>query len=385
MISNYKFGNNQIQQNIADEFSPSLINYRIEHHEQEEMTPYNPAEVVAMREEKKRYEEEMKKQEQYDKNIQKYKQNIKKYNLKHQNSQKLNSEQNEKEQTKLNKIQRSKVYNETLRKNMKIKNAKKGKNNNNIKTNINQDNNNENNKKDNHESNIVNSEVHQYTENHPPSEMCDTFSFKNTVPNNDNSDDQNETTKDISDKILFQITEHSKTSLNSSEINNESLQDKINQNVLMVKNFRKTGLLPLTSGCVPINPNNYSNMFMETHSIQSEQSHYQPQKTPPVNHINTNTPSGELQQRRYKKALKKMMIEQLKNKSINIPSICSCGQLQRKIDSLLNENKSITPKDLMNVDCANNCIYYQKPGEYHKALSNIIQSIRNLKFDSYNK
>ena len=153
----------------------------------------------------------------------------------------------------------------------------------------------------------------------------------------------------------------------------------------MIKNFRKTGLLPMTSGCVPTNPSKYSNTFMETHSVQSEQSQYQPQRTPPVNHINTNTPSGELQQRRYKKALKKIMIEQLKNKSINIPSICSCGQLQRKIDSLLNENKSITPKDLMNVDCANNCIYYQKPGEYHKALSNIIQSIRNLKFDSYNK
>ena len=380
MISNYKFGNNQIQQNIADEFSPSLINYKIEHHEQEEMSQYNPAEVVAMREERRRYEDEMKKQEQYDKNLQKYKENIKKYNLKQQN---LHSEQIETEQTKLNKIQRSKEYNETLRKNMKIKNSKKEKNNNNSKVNLNQAQNHNN--KDNHESNIVNSEVHQYTENHPPSEMCDTFSFKNTVPNNDNSDDQNETTKDISDKILFQITEHSKTSLNSSEINNESLQDKINQNVMMIKNFRKTGLLPMTSGCVPTNPSNYSNTFMETHSVQSEQSQYQPQRTPPVNHINTNTPSGELQQRRYKKALKKMMIEQLKNKSINIPSICSCGQLQRKIDSLLNENKSITPKDLMNVDCANNCIYYQKPGEYHKALSNIIQSIRNLKFDSYNK
>ena len=379
MISNYKFGNNQIQQNIADEFSPSLINYKIEHHEQEEMNQYNPAEVVAMREERRRYEEEMKKQEQHNKNLKKYKENIKKYNLKQQN---LHSEQIETDQTKLNKIQRSKEYNETLRKNMKIKNSKKEKNNN-TKANLNQDNNHNN--KDNHESNIVNSEVHQYTENHPPSEMCDTFSFKNTVPNNDNSDDQTETTKDISDKILFQITEHSKTSLNSSEINNESLQDKINQNVMMIKNFRKTGLLPMTSGCVPTNPSNYSNMLMETHSVQSEQSQYQPQRTPPVNHINTNTPIGELQQRRYKKALKKMMIEQLKNKSINIPSICSCGQLQRKIDSLLNENKSITPKDLMNVDCANNCIYYQKPGEYHKALSNIIQSIRNLKFDSYNK
>ena len=70
------------------------------------------------------------------------------------------------------------------------------------------------------------------------------------------------------------------------------------------------------------------------------------------------------------------------SKKIDIPSICSCGQLQRKIDSLINENKLITQNDLMNVDCANNCIYYQKPGSYHRALTDIIQSIRTLQLEN---
>jgi hypothetical protein len=91
---------------------------------------------------------------------------------------------------------------------------------------------------------------------------------------------------------------------------------------------------------------------------------------------------NELQQKRYKNALRKLVIDRFNSKKIDIPSICSCGQLQRKIDSFLNDNKLITQNDLMNVDCANNCIYYQKPGNYHRALTDIIQSIRTLQLEN---
>ncbi|MCQ2820227.1 MAG: hypothetical protein MJ252_23425, partial [archaeon] len=116
-----------------------------------------------------------------------------------------------------------------------------------------------------------------------------------------------------------------------------------------------------------------NNSSMTNTSMNNSNSNYSHQPLQPL---------SNLQQKRYQKALKKLMIEQLKNKSIDIPSICSCGQLQRKIDSLLSENKTITYNDLMNVDCANNCIYYQKPSEYHRALTSIIQSIRNFNLDS---
>lgn len=91
---------------------------------------------------------------------------------------------------------------------------------------------------------------------------------------------------------------------------------------------------------------------------------------------------NELQQKRYKNALRRLVLDRFNSKKIDIPSICSCGQLQRKIDSFLNDNKLITQDDLMNVDCANNCIYYQKPGSYHRALTDIIQSIRTLQLEN---
>ena len=125
-----------------------------------------------------------------------------------------------------------------------------------------------------------------------------------------------------------------------------------------------------------------SNYFMNEPNIQPSK---YPEAYPHKNKINKKkmpNEMNELQQKRYKKALRKLVIDRLNSKKIDIPSICSCGQLQRKIDSLLNENKLITQNDLMNVDCANNCIYYQKPGSYHRALTDIIQSIRTLQLEN---
>lgn len=77
------------------------------------------------------------------------------------------------------------------------------------------------------------------------------------------------------------------------------------------------------------------------------------------------------------------MVEKFKEKSIIIPNICSCGQLQKKLDTLM-ENKNISIYSIINIECANNCIYYKNATEYHKALSDIIQSVKNLKFESFN-
>ena len=75
------------------------------------------------------------------------------------------------------------------------------------------------------------------------------------------------------------------------------------------------------------------------------------------------------------------MIEKFKDKNIVIPNICSCGQLQRKIDSLL-ENNNISVYSIMNVECANNCIYYNNNSGYQKALSDIIKSVKNFKLEN---
>lgn len=75
------------------------------------------------------------------------------------------------------------------------------------------------------------------------------------------------------------------------------------------------------------------------------------------------------------------MVEKFKEKNIIIPNICSCGQLQRKIDTLL-ENKNINVYSLMNIECANNCIYYNNNTDYQKALTDIIKSVKNFKLEN---
>ena len=93
---------------------------------------------------------------------------------------------------------------------------------------------------------------------------------------------------------------------------------------------------------------------------------------------------SELEKRRYVKALKNLMIEKFSEKNIVIPNICSCGQLQKKLDTLL-EKGNVSVLSIVNTECANNCIYYNNNKEYKKALNDIISSVKNLKFDSFVK
>jgi hypothetical protein len=230
----------------------------------------------------------------------------------------------------------------------------------------------------------------------------------------------------------------------NSGINKDmSIQQQINNNVSLIQKFRQTG--GTLNNENKMDENLYNNNYIENfnNNVPHPQPFIIPGKMPPKNndinsfnnpndlnindissiksginfstHLNTNTSNyinnsmnesnmpinnnntknknkamtykspyemNELQQKRYKKALRKLVIDRFNSKKIDVPSICSCGQLQRKIDSLLNENKLITQDDLMNVDCANNCIYYQKPGSYHRALTDIIQSIRTLQLEN---
>ena len=386
-----------IEQSIPNEFSPSLIYYHIDHNENLSNGYYNPAELTAMREERLRLEEEQKKQILYEENLQKYKNNIKKYNQIH-NQDTINETA-----ISVSSVQRGKEYNENLRKQMKIKNEKK--NQKKLKNNDNNEN-----KKQLNNNFIPINESKQFTQG---SEVMNTFSFKNnmnslTTEENINNinyenikNNNNNNVRDISGNILEQIIEQNSlynnisndNSINTNSMNNlNNIQEKINQNIEMVKNFRQNGLSSLFNDNKNLNNNdNFSHIIKQSEINDSISTSFYPSQYPnyPNNSFITsfnsnknfynNSNMTELQQKRYQKALRKMMIDQLKNNQINIPSICSCGQLQRKIDALLNENREITPDDLMNVDCANNCIYYQKPGEYHRALSNIIHGIRNLK------
>ena len=442
-----------INQSIPNEFSSTLIKYKVEHNPNIHYN-YNLAEITAMREERIRENKETQKRQQISDCIKNCKQNIAKYNQ--ENQSKINES--------ISSVQRGKEYNENLRKQMKLKAEMKKRN-----------------KEKEKEIDIKN-----YGE-----EMIPTFSFKeqteeldengnimskefyqnNNFSNSNENNKENNNVIDVSKNILSQMQENSEIT-NSHMINNSgmnfntniignnisnnknknlenkdmNIQKKINNNIEMIQKFRKTGAIFNNQENDIMNENNLdnndeqnlpqpepllikgnapiknANNFFRTQNIMSQQdlnindissiksgvnfstnlhmntnnSNYfinetniQPSKYPEnyrnkknMNKYNDPYEMNELQQKRYKKALRKLVIDRFNSKKIDIPSICSCGQLQRKIDSLINENKLITQNDLMNVDCANNCIYYQKPGSYHRALTDIIQSIRTLQLEN---
>ena len=435
-----------INQSIPNEFSSTLIKYKVEHNPNIHYN-YNLAEITAMREELIRENKENQKKQQISECIKNCKQNISKYNQQNETN-KINES--------ISSVQRGKEYNEYLRKQMRLKAEKKKKNK----------------EKEN--------DIKNYEE-----EILPTFSFKEQKDdgegninsnsnnfidsnNNENSNsfgnknNNNGNVIDVSKNILEQMQENNEAITNSQynhnhDVNNYnqnnlmrnniynnqisnnmnngdiSIQQKINNNIQMIQKFRKTGALnnyennntndveiipqpePLIqAGKIPfkndqnfasqqdININDISsiksggvnlstNFHMNTNNSNYfiNETNIQPSKYPEnfrnkknINRYKDPYEMNELQQKRYKKALRKLVIDRFNSKKIDIPSICSCGQLQRKIDSLLNENKLITQNDLMNVDCANNCIYYQKPGSYHRALTDIIQSIRTLQLEN---
>ena len=442
-----------INQSIPNEFSSTLIKYKVEHNPNIHYN-YNLAEITAMREERIRENKETQKRQQISDCIKNCKQNIAKYNQ--ENQSKINES--------ISSVQRGKEYNENLRKQMKLKAEMKKRN-----------------KEKEKEIDIKN-----YGD-----EMIPTFSFKeqteeldengnimykefyqnNNFSNSNENNKENNNVIDVSKNILSQMQENSEIT-NSHMINNSgmnfnaniignnisnnknknlenkdmNIQKKINNNIEMIQKFRKTGAIFNNQENDIMNENNLdnndeqnlpqpepllikgnapiknANNFFRTQNIMSQQdlnindissiksgvnfstnlhmntnnSNYfinetniQPSKYPEnyrnkknMNRYKDPYEMNELQQKRYKKALRKLVIDRFNSKKIDIPSICSCGQLQRKIDSLINENKLITQNDLMNVDCANNCIYYQKPGSYHRALTDIIQSIRTLQLEN---
>jgi len=71
--------------------------------------------------------------------------------------------------------------------------------------------------------------------------------------------------------------------------------------------------------------------------------------------------------------------DKFKYKSGIVPNICSCGQIQKKLDTYLIDYKT-SIYTMMNNDCANNCIYYNNNTAYQKAISDIMKSIKSLKF-----
>ena len=267
-------GNGIINQTIPNEFSSSLIKYKVEHNPNIHYN-YNLAEITAMREERLREDKENKKRQQITECIKNCKQNISKYNQQNETN-KINES--------ISSIQRGKEYNENLRKQMKMK-AEKKKKLNNKETEIN---------------------IKNYEE-----EVLPTFSFKEQQDNtenidldgnlysefyNNNNSENNNTNNniinntnviDVSKNIMEQIHENSEiynmsgnkfisynnisknnimnnniinNQNNNSDNKNKNIRQEINNNIQLIQNFRKNVALNNNSENNIINENDLNNI-----------------------------------------------------------------------------------------------------------------------------
>lgn len=149
-------------------------------------------------------------------------------------------------------------------------------------------------------------------------------------------------------------------------------QTSIKYGIETIKDFRKRGIV-----------NNYEKEIQEDAEELPAELRVKPVPVKPDDEKKRMF-KNELEKRRYVKALKNLMIDKFSEKNIIIPNICSCGQLQKKLDILL-EKGNVNVLSIINTECANNCIYYNNSKGYQKALSDIISSVKNLKFESFLK
>ena len=149
---------------------------------------------------------------------------------------------------------------------------------------------------------------------------------------------------ELENQLLEEIRNKNRT------INNSDLKDEVNDKLNTIKKFRNFGCLP---------------------------GHSQENAAKLKNKENKNKKfSSEYERRRLIKALKNAFNERLGKQNIEIQNICNCGNLSKKLDTLIeNGNLSI---NLDEIDCKNNCAFYEKQKEYLPKINEILKSVREL-------
>jgi len=359
------------------EYSTKSINYRVQNHRSvyhnNTFEILNMAEITAMKEEQNRLEEEMMKKQSLEEGVRKAKENLKIYKNKKQKDDLNGQFESDKKITK----EKMKELNENLR--QKALNSKKKKylekNSECIGEQIVEDK-----IKVKNISNLaddIQKDFHTFSFHDVEKEEKEPVPMAKESIYKDLNQHLNSNVINLRDDIDTMIRNRFEN-LNRNEIEkdknnyeeNLDITEEINKNIENVRAFRKTGLF--SSNTIKSNPKSDRKSTGDQKLVNNS------------NDVNSKNSKNELEKRRYVKALKNLMIEKFKEKSIIIPNICSCGQLQRKLDTLL-EDKNVSVYSVINIECANNCIYYKKNQEYHKALSDIINSVKNLKYDSFIK
>ena len=372
------------------EFSTSNVKIKVEYHGSNRNTSFNKAEILAQNEEKLKKEKELEKIKQIEEANNKMKENLKLHNKKIKESKKQEEEKKLEKEEKKRKIN---DYSTTLQNKIKNKlNSSKS---------IILDNQNVSNISNNNMSSIQNP-----INNDEIINKNITSNFKSSIMSN-NVEDHSDNQWTLAENAT-ELNNNTKTNINSQTVNLRNDIESHIKSQLINKCLKSKDLKQQqcddeddSKGDEELNKLREFRKYGKVESIQkTDQSELKLKKNQDdfIDEKIANERQSkqylqfkkELEKRRlinvnirYIKALRNVMIEKFKEKNIVIPNICSCGQLQRKLDKII-ENKNVSVFSIVNSECANNCIYYNKTQEYHKALSDIISSVKNVKFENFN-
>ena len=133
---------------------------------------------------------------------------------------------------------------------------------------------------------------------------------------------------------------------------NNELLDKVDDKISTIKNFRTFGLLP------------------EESTIKSK------------NRIKNKKMTSEFEKRRFIKAVNNIINEKLKDKNINMENLCSCGNLSKKINAMIEkDNLNI----LSDIECEKNCSLNKNKNNYLDIINEVLKSVKDSLFNNYNQ
>ena len=135
-------------------------------------------------------------------------------------------------------------------------------------------------------------------------------------------------------------------------LSNNELLDKVDDKISTIKNFRTFGLLP------------------EESTNKSK------------NRIKNKKMTSEFEKRRFIKAVNNIINEKLKDKNINMENLCSCGNLSKKINAMIEkDNLNI----LSDIECEKNCSLNKNKNNYLDIINEVLKSVKDSLFNNNNQ
>ena len=199
--------------------------------------------------------------------------------------------------------------------------------------------------------NLVENDIKNKSDNNTNLYMKDKLnSNKETQSTNNLSNNSN--VIDLRNGLENQLLEEIK--LKNLLFKRNEISDKVDLKINTLKNFRTFGLLPEESS---------KNKKKEKKNKKS---------------------SSEFERRRFIKSLKNIMTEKLGQKNIFFDKICSCGNLEKKLNEIF-EQDNLNNFNLNDNECSNKCIFNYNKNLYLEAINDVLKSIKKLNLENNNK